>query len=259
MRTQTLLAHHSTGAWSTLAYSRDALSGPLRKLESLLHQVRTGKFCPDSTRSGYWKASSGPECAESSLGSWDFLSKDTKDTLQELPGLQRPGGRNLQDTDEPLPPDSHIGQTAKGNRRPGLLRKRGLAQCCTGGRMTCCRRGRSRPRHLGSGLGPRTLHGRPASSRPCCPRGIHSNILPLAIQTALKASSSELGSGSDSGKPPLLTLPEGWRAIQNVKSTMLHLYKEGAAALKCGAWISHNFTDMERPTTVWVRCRKCFG
>ena len=178
--TQTLLAHHSTGALSTLAYSRDALSGPLRKLESLLHQVRTGKFCPDSTRSGYWKASSGPECAESSLGSWDFLSKDTKDTLQELPGLQRPEGRSLQDTDEPLPPDSHIGHPPKE----------------TGG-LDCYEREDSpsaapvdddvsRPRHLGSRLGPRTLHGRPASSRPCCPRGIHSNILPLATQTALK-------------------------------------------------------------------------
>ena len=74
-----------------------------------------------------------------------------------------------------------------------------------------------------------------------------------------EASSSELGSGSDSGQRPLLVLPEGWRAIQNVKSTMLHLYKEGATALKCGAWISHNFVDMERPTTVWVRCSKCFA
>ena len=74
-----------------------------------------------------------------------------------------------------------------------------------------------------------------------------------------EASSSELGSGSDSGQRPLLALPEGWRAIQNVKSTMLHLYKEGATALKCGAWISHNFVNVERPTTVWVRCSKCFG
>ena len=111
--TQTLLAHHSTGPLSTLAYSRDALSGPLRKLESLLYQVRTGKFCPDSTRSGYWKASSGPECAESSVGSWDFLPKDTGDTLQGQPGWQRPEGRSLQDTDEPLPPDGHIGHPPK--------------------------------------------------------------------------------------------------------------------------------------------------
>ena len=183
--TQKLLAHHSTGALSTLAYSRDALSGPLRKLESLLHQVRTGKFCPDSTRSGYWKASSGPECAESSLGSWDFLSKHTKDTLQELPGLQRPAGRSLQDTDEPLPPDSHIGHPPK--ETGGLdCYERKARPVLRQWTMTCCRRGRSRPRHLGSRLGPRTLHGRPASSRPCCPRGIHRNILPLATQTALK-------------------------------------------------------------------------
>ena len=256
--TQTLLAHHSTGAWSTLAYSRDALSGPLRKLESLLHQVRTGKFCPDSTRSGYWKASSGPECAESSLGSWDFLSKDTKDTLQELPGLQRPGGRNLQDTDEPLPPDSHIGQPPKE----------------TGG-LDCYEREDS---PSAAPVDDDVLSSGPEPSETSrLGVGASDSAWETSIQQALlskrdtqqhstasnsdssEASSSELGSGSDSGKPPLLTLPEGWRAIQNVKSTMLHLYKEGATALKCGAWISHNFTDMERPTTVWVRCRKCFG
>ena len=52
--TQTLLSHHSTGALSTLDYSRDALSGPLRQFERLLKQIRLGAFSPDSTRSGYW-------------------------------------------------------------------------------------------------------------------------------------------------------------------------------------------------------------
>ena len=38
--TQTLLSHHSTGALSTLAYSRDALSGPLRQLEERYGRAR---------------------------------------------------------------------------------------------------------------------------------------------------------------------------------------------------------------------------
>ena len=256
--TQTLLAHHSTGPLSTLAYSRDALSGPLRKLESLLYQVRTGKFCPDSTRSGYWKASSGPECAESSLGSWDFLPKDTGDTLQGQPGWQRPEGRSLQDTDEPLPPDGHIGHPPK-----------------EVGDLDDCEREDS---PSAAPVDDEVLSSGPEPSETSrLEVGASDSAWETSIQQALlfqgdarpqsaagesdtaEASSSEIGSGSDSGQRHLLVLPEGWRAIQNVKSTMLHLYKEGATALKCGAWISHNFVDMERPTTVWVRCSKCFA
>ena len=42
--TQTLLSHHSTGALSTLAYSRDALSGPLRQFERLLKDTTWSLF-----------------------------------------------------------------------------------------------------------------------------------------------------------------------------------------------------------------------
>ena len=252
--TQTLLAHHSTGPLSTLAYSRDALSGPLRKLESLLYQVRTGKFCPDSTRSGYWKASSGPECAESSVGSWDFLPKDTGDTLQGQPGWQRPEGRSLQDTDEPLPPDGHIGHPPK-----------------EVGDLDDCEREDS---PSAAPVDDEVLSSGPEPSETSWLEvGASDSAWETSIQQALlfqgdaqpqsAAGDSDTAeassSGSDTGQRPLLVLPEGWRAIQNVKSTMLHLYKEGATALKCGAWISHNFVDMERPTTVWVRCSKCFA
>ena len=101
--TQTLLAHHSTGALSTLAYSRDALSGPLRKLETLLSQVRIGAFCPDSTRSGYWKSAPGPDCAESSLGSWDCVAKDARAFVRDVPVLRCPDEGRTQDTEDPLP------------------------------------------------------------------------------------------------------------------------------------------------------------
>ena len=95
--TQTLLAHHSTGALSTLAYSRDALSGPLRKLETVLSQVRTGAFCPDSTRSGYWKSAPGPDGAESSLGSWDCVAKEARDFVRDVPVLPCPDEGRPQD------------------------------------------------------------------------------------------------------------------------------------------------------------------
>ena len=61
---------------TTLVYSRDALSGPLRALCALLHQVRSGQFDPDNTRSGRWtepaletKAPDGPDGTQASASS----------------------------------------------------------------------------------------------------------------------------------------------------------------------------------------------
>ena len=44
--------HSQVGQDSTLTYSRDALARPLRKLESMLSEVRLGVFDPDANRSG---------------------------------------------------------------------------------------------------------------------------------------------------------------------------------------------------------------
>ena len=69
--TQTLLAHHSTGPMSDLAYSRDALSGPIRQLEQMLQQIREGSFLPDATRSGYFVRENVSEAAPS----WSMVSE----------------------------------------------------------------------------------------------------------------------------------------------------------------------------------------
>ena len=47
--------HAQQGDRSMLEYSRDALAGPLDRLERTLELVRTNKFDPDATRSGRWK------------------------------------------------------------------------------------------------------------------------------------------------------------------------------------------------------------
>ena len=66
---QTLLGYHSRGrSSSALSYGRDSLAGPLRCLQQVLQDVRSGSFKPDSTRSGRWSsqraaASSQPETA----------------------------------------------------------------------------------------------------------------------------------------------------------------------------------------------------
>ena len=49
-------SHARPGDTSVLEYSRDALAGPLRRLDDLLGLVRSGAFCPDLTRSGRWQS-----------------------------------------------------------------------------------------------------------------------------------------------------------------------------------------------------------
>ena len=69
---------------------------------------------------------------------------------------------------------------------------------------------------------------------------------------------SDRDSGDDETGAADLQLPDGFVAVQNIKSTMLHLCREGGTALKCGPWVSSNFERLDKPTTVWVRCSKCF-
>ena len=56
LETRRILGHHRLslrGESSTLSYSRDAMAEPVRQLERLLRDIRSGAFDPDRTRSGY--------------------------------------------------------------------------------------------------------------------------------------------------------------------------------------------------------------
>ena len=72
--THQLLSHHSTGPRSNLAYARDVLSGPVRRLQHMLLQVRNSTFHPDATRSGYFVRNKLAHAEEASLGSWDRVA-----------------------------------------------------------------------------------------------------------------------------------------------------------------------------------------
>ena len=39
---------------------------------------------------------------------------------------------------------------------------------------------------------------------------------------------------------------------------MLHLYTVGQTTLKCGKRISVNFVEMEKPSSRWLQCSRCF-
>ena len=63
---QTLFGYHSLGLnKSSLNYSRDALSGPLRRYDRILEKIRSGLFNPDDTRSGRWQSSSSSQDSQS--------------------------------------------------------------------------------------------------------------------------------------------------------------------------------------------------
>ena len=84
----------------------------------------------------------------------------------------------------------------------------------------------------------------------------------ISPTTSAEGSSEETSDGASSEEKEepaaALSLPEGWRAIQSKKSTVLHLYKVGQTTLKCGKWISVNFVEMEKPSAKWLQCSRCF-
>ena len=52
-RSRAILGHHSIKDQSMACYSRDLLTGPTRELCAMLLNIKTGRFKPDSTRSGW--------------------------------------------------------------------------------------------------------------------------------------------------------------------------------------------------------------
>ena len=56
-----LLGYHTpTKDKSLLTYSRDSMSGPLRKLTGMIVAIKQNQFCPDTTRSGYFPSDQVP-------------------------------------------------------------------------------------------------------------------------------------------------------------------------------------------------------
>ena len=76
-----LLGYHMVKGSSVHSYSRDSLAGPLRKLESVLTDIRRSRFDPDATRSGRWiHESSSSESDSEDLESHSSGSDASDDT-----------------------------------------------------------------------------------------------------------------------------------------------------------------------------------
>jgi hypothetical protein len=87
-----LLGYHVLdSANSTLHYSRDALSGPLRRMQEIYTSIRNGTFDPDATRSGYFSMpklsvldqSKASRASESSSSSSSSTSDSSDEVLSD--------------------------------------------------------------------------------------------------------------------------------------------------------------------------------
>ena len=74
-----LLGHHSTKENSLACYSRDLLAKPLRELGGMLTSIRTGKFQPDGTRSGWMNPMEAGGDTGPGQESWTKLMQQERD------------------------------------------------------------------------------------------------------------------------------------------------------------------------------------
>ena len=256
--TQTLLSHHSTGALSTLAYSRDALSGPLRQFEQLLKQIRLGAFSPDSTRSGYWTGgeSRGPE---STIGSWEDVTAPSSCSTSALPVLQTGKAASFSPEAPPFGEPSVL--TGEGIVERSLPPPETDEDSPSGAPVDDISAASEQDQA-------ELLRSDSNSLEAQLAEGVGEALLlqeedyvksPALSSDVSDECASDCDSRDDETGAADLQLPDGFVAVQNIKSTMLHLCREGGTALKCGPWVSSNFERLDRPTTVWVRCSKCFA
>ena len=81
---------------SAICYSRDHLAGPLRALDGLLKDLRSGFFNPDCTRSGYFNDS------DSAKQTCDVIEVEPSPTAEVKPEPQvLDGGEILDESDNP--------------------------------------------------------------------------------------------------------------------------------------------------------------
>ncbi len=84
------LGYHQTQG-SALVYSRDAMAGPIRRLQFVLEQIRERKFMPDQSRSGYFlNGGSVGQDDQSSMTSAEIEDdiSDTEDSADEEDDLE---------------------------------------------------------------------------------------------------------------------------------------------------------------------------
>ena len=266
--TQTLLAHHSTGPMSDLAYSRDALSGPIRQLEQMLQQIREGSFLPDATRSGYFVRENVSEAAPS----WSMVS--------EPPTVARPMPATWEGPDR-MEQASVEGEEQHGASPTGTslfgtnFGKRWLLMEGTKCSFEPKRvepttegdiRDHSPEAAVEVDVANRTTQQPGITESGEAPEDERDTVCSGAGLVATDVLSPVSSSDSDTASSTSMeeetcdqALPDGFEALRNVKSTVVHLHRPGAVSLKCGPVVTENFSRVSHTLEGSVLCKRCFA
>ncbi|CAE7610463.1 unnamed protein product [Symbiodinium natans] len=219
--TQTLLAHHSTGPMSDLAYSRDALSGPIRQLEQMLQQIREGSFLPDATRSGYFVRENVSEAAPS----WSMLS--------ESPTLARPMPTTWEGPDR-MEQASVEGEEQHGAMEPTTEGDTRDHRPEAAVEVDVANGTAQQPGITESGEAPEDERDTVCSG---------AGLVATDVLSPVSSSDSDTASSTSMEEETCdQALPDGFEALRNVNSTVVHLHRPGAVSLKFGPVVTENFS-----------------
>ena len=238
-----LLGHHTTGQNSHAVYARELLSAPLRLYASMLLEVKSGKFRPDTTRSGWLD-----ESARVVPASQDFAAEVS------FPQLGA-GSANQDYADsfyEPSLPSVEMPEGGEAHKSPPVTSCASSFECVG---------------EPGEAEGPfgESCHSAP---EPCLGESEAAGVGSEGDETSASSSSSTTSSESE-GEAEENTLGragvsqafevEGplW---QHVKTKMLHKAagSEQATRTKCGRRTGNAYVRLPGAMARWPRCSLCF-
>ena len=260
--------HTSSKEEVALLYSRDALAGPLLRMEQLIEKVRLGLFRPDETRSGRWVAEGSLREVHSpvveALQPWeDFVVVSPMQDVPPSPGVVSNDsdwirGRVVSEAEpsEPLP--ESVGTDCCREFRRGYF----VWKCDDCGLEGCTSCVKLEPSHG------KLLCGTCVAVATQADQDLQ--VLIELDDSSQSSSSESSGDSSDGGAERLARLFAPRRPcrnasgilVQHKKWSTLHFMHESIdGRLACGRAVSecHKVLGDFRPRMEWPRCSTCFG
>ena len=268
---RTLLGHHALSGDSLACYSRDMLARPLRKLDKMLADVRTRRFIPDATRSGWLSERKlGPalQGAEAEVtehqaawaeAAWYDQAANNADISSDYVPSPVQDYHNSPEGFVAFNADKHVAfDTEKQHDSEALPLLESLepgSELENAGPDECIPIPQTNAELETSN--PEVLQGDE-------PEGDSGNISDSSSSSTSSDSSSAVNeeefsqSQSNDLLDPSKTIVAG-AILQNTKSKMLHRpsASENAATL-CGIRSLANFAKLEGTRFAWPKCSRCF-
>ena len=252
---------------SDLAYSRDALSGPIRQLEQMLQQIREGSFLPDATRSGYFVRENVSEAGPS----WSMVSEPPA-VPRPIPATWEGPGCTAQASDarEEQHAASPTGTSLFGtNFRKRWLLMEGTRSSSEMKEMEPKTEGEIRDHSpevvvevdvtnkTEQQPEPTGIGDAAEDERDTVCSGV--GLVATDVVSPVSSSDSDTASSTSMEEETCdQALPDGFEALRNVKSTVVRLHRPGAVSLKCGPVVTENFSRVVHTLEGSVLCKRCF-